>query len=82
MLLEEVLPGVLDELYYHAADPADEAAYQLVLSTLIEACVCAGTMAKNLGYADLACLAAVRAQEAAALLETRSARARPTSCGR
>jgi transcriptional regulator with XRE-family HTH domain len=65
----QVLPDVLDELYYHAADPADEATYQQALTTLIEACVSAGTMAKNLGYADLACLAAVRAQEAAALID-------------
>jgi transcriptional regulator with XRE-family HTH domain len=63
------LPDAVDELYYYAANPADEAAYRLALSTLIEACVCAGTMAKNLGYADLACLAAVRAQEAATLID-------------
>ena len=65
----QVLPGLLDELHYYVADPADEAARRLALGILIEACVCAGTMAKNLGYSDLACLAAVRAQEAATLLD-------------
>ncbi|MGO8890077.1 MAG: helix-turn-helix domain-containing protein [Streptosporangiaceae bacterium] len=64
-----VLPDLLDELHYHAADPADEAAHRLALESLIEACVCAGTMAKNLGYPDLAYLAAMRAKEAANLLD-------------
>ncbi len=65
----QLLPDVLDELYYYAADPADEAGYRQALSTLVEACVCAGTMAKNLGYSDLAGLAALRAREAAALID-------------
>lgn len=64
----QMLPDLLDELHYHAADPADEAARQLALENLTEACVCAGTMAKNLGYPDLAYLAAMRADEAANLL--------------
>lgn len=64
----EALPDVLDELHYHVADPADEAAQQLALQTLVEACACATFTAKSLNYPDLAHLAAVRAQEAAALL--------------
>ena len=69
MQIGRVLPDLLDELHYHAADPADEAARRLALESLIEACVCAGTMAKNLGYPDLAYLAAMRAKEAANLLD-------------
>lgn len=65
----QTLPGVLDELYYHTADPVDEAAYQLALETLIEACITATLLAKNLGYMDLAHVAALRAQEAATLLD-------------
>jgi transcriptional regulator with XRE-family HTH domain len=64
-----LLPGVLDELYYHVAAPADEAAQQLALQTLIVGCLCATFAAKDLNYMDLAGLAAVRAQEAATLLE-------------
>lgn len=64
----QLLPEVLDELHYHTAAPADEAAEQLALQTLIEACVCATFIAKNLNYTDLAHLAAQRAEEAAALL--------------
>jgi transcriptional regulator with XRE-family HTH domain len=64
----QLLPEVLDELHYHTAAPADEAAQQLALQTLIEACVCATFIAKNLNYMDLAHLASQRAEEAAALL--------------
>ena len=64
----QALPDVLDELHYHVADPADESAQQLALQTLVEACACATFTAKSLNYPDLAHLAAVRAQEAAALL--------------
>jgi transcriptional regulator with XRE-family HTH domain len=65
----QVLPDLLDELHFYAADPVDEAERRLALGTLIEACVCASTMAKNLGYSDLAGLAAMRAQEAATLID-------------
>lgn len=68
MAIGQLLPEVLDELHYHTASPADEAAQQLALQTLIEACVCAAFTAKNLNYTDLAHLAAQRAEEAAALL--------------
>ncbi len=64
-----LLPDVLDELHYHAALPADEAAHRLALQTLAEACVCATFTAKNLNYTDLAHLAARRAWEAASLLD-------------
>ncbi len=64
-----MLPDVLDELHYHAADPADEAAHRLALETLVEACICATFTAKNLNYTDLAHLAARRAWEAASLLD-------------
>ena len=64
----QLLPDVLDELHYHVAAPADEAAQQLALKTLVEACLCATFTAKNLNYADLAHLAALRAEEAAAQL--------------
>ncbi|XRQ15047.1 helix-turn-helix domain-containing protein [Actinomadura welshii] len=64
-----VLPGLLDELHLHAADPADEAAHRLALETLVDACVAATFTAKDLGYPDLAHLAAVRAEQAAAVLD-------------
>jgi transcriptional regulator with XRE-family HTH domain len=65
----ELLPDVLDELYFHAADPADEAAHRLALESLVEGCVIAAAVAKELGYMDLAYLAAQRAKDAAALLD-------------
>ncbi len=64
-----LLPDVLDELHWHVAQPADEAARRLGLESLIEACVCAAAMAKHLNYLDLAYLAALRAKEAAGLLD-------------
>jgi len=65
----EALPAILDELHYHVAAPDDEAAYRLALEALVQACVCATFTAKDLGYNDLACLAAMRAEEAAAILD-------------
>jgi transcriptional regulator with XRE-family HTH domain len=64
----QLLPDVLDELHYHVAAPVDEAAQQRALKALVEACLCATFTAKNLGYPDLAHLAALRAEEAAVLL--------------
>jgi hypothetical protein len=64
----QLLPDVLDELHYHVAAAADEAAEQLALQSLVEACVCATFTAKNLNYTDLAHLAALRAEEAAVRL--------------
>ena len=65
----QTLPDVLDELHYHVAAAADEAARRVALQALVEACVCATFTAKNLNYTDLAHLAALRAQEAAGLLD-------------
>jgi transcriptional regulator with XRE-family HTH domain len=64
----QLLPDCLDELYRHVADPVDEAAHRLALETLIEACVIASAVCKELNYLDLAYLAAQRAEEAAAVL--------------
>jgi transcriptional regulator with XRE-family HTH domain len=64
-----VLPSVLDELYYHAVVPEDEDAYRVTLQTLVDACVCATFTAKDLGYQDLAYTAAMRAEEAARILD-------------
>ena len=64
----QLLPDVLDELHYHIAASTDEAAERLALQSLVEACVCATFTAKNLNYTDLAHLAALRAEQAAARL--------------
>jgi len=64
----KLLPDVLDELHWHTAQPADEASQRLALETLVEACVIAAAVAKELNYMDLAYLAALRGKEAAALL--------------
>jgi transcriptional regulator with XRE-family HTH domain len=65
----QMLPDVLDDLHYHVAAPADEGTKRLALQALVEVCVCATFTAKNLNYADLAHLAAVRSEEAAAQLD-------------
>jgi transcriptional regulator with XRE-family HTH domain len=64
-----LLPDVLDELHWHTAQAGDEASRRLALETLIEACITAGLTAKDLGYVDLAHVVALRAEEAAALLD-------------
>jgi transcriptional regulator with XRE-family HTH domain len=64
----KLLPDVIDELHRHVAGAADEAAKRSALESLIEACVIAATLAKNLNYMDLAYSAAMRAKEAAAVL--------------
>jgi transcriptional regulator with XRE-family HTH domain len=66
--LGELLPPVIDELYRHIAEPADEAAQQIALETLVEACAIASAVARGLNYMDLAFLAAQRAEDAAVLL--------------
>jgi transcriptional regulator with XRE-family HTH domain len=63
-----LLPDVLDELHYHVAAAADDAAQQLALRALVDACACACFTARSLNYTDLAHLAGLRAQEAATLL--------------
>jgi transcriptional regulator with XRE-family HTH domain len=72
--LGQHLPAVIDELHYRVAVPADEAAHRLALQTLVEACAYAAFRAKDLGYPDLAHLAATRASEAAAILDEPVAR--------
>lgn len=63
------LPAVINELHVHACAPADEAAYRVALQTLIEAFQTATFTSKDLGYGDLAHIAAMRASEAAAILD-------------
>ncbi|MGH3389105.1 MAG: helix-turn-helix domain-containing protein [Actinomadura sp.] len=65
----EVLPNLLDELHVHVAAPEDERAHAVALKALVDACVIATFMSKNLGYNDLGHLAAVRADHAAAILD-------------
>jgi transcriptional regulator with XRE-family HTH domain len=62
------LPAVIDELHVHAAPGAGEAERKLALGALIEACTWACFMAKGLGYAELAHVAALRAEDAAGVL--------------
>ncbi len=64
----ERLPGVINELHVHACAPADELAHRIALETLIEAFQTATFSAKDLGYADLAHVAAMRAGEVANIL--------------
>jgi transcriptional regulator with XRE-family HTH domain len=66
--LGQHLPQLIDELHVHIAQPKDEAAHQLALRTLIEACAYAAFRAKDLGYPDLAHVAAARAVAAAGVL--------------
>ena len=64
-----LLPSVLDELHWHAAQDKDEASRRLAMETLVEACVVAGLIVKDLGYLDLAHVAVLRAEAAADLLD-------------
>jgi transcriptional regulator with XRE-family HTH domain len=66
--LGQHLPQLIDELHVHTAQPKDEAAHQLALEMLIEACVYAAFRAKDLGYPDLAHVASARAAAAADVL--------------
>ncbi|NUP63208.1 MAG: helix-turn-helix domain-containing protein [Nonomuraea sp.] len=63
-----LLPALIDELHVHACVPADEEAHRLALETLIEAFQTATFISKDLGYTDLAHIAAMRAAEAAHIL--------------
>jgi transcriptional regulator with XRE-family HTH domain len=69
LALGERLPGILDELHWHACCPADEAARATALNALTETCVIAGFLAHGLRYPDLHYCAAVRAGEAADMLD-------------
>ncbi|WP_327046814.1 helix-turn-helix domain-containing protein [Microbispora sp. NBC_01189] len=64
----ERLPRLIDELHVHACAPADELARRVALENLIEAFQTATFVAKDLGYTDLAHIAAMRAGEAANIL--------------
>ncbi len=63
------LPAIMEELHRQVAAPGDGASHQAALQTLVDACVCATFTAKDLGYGDLASLAALRAEEAARRLD-------------
>jgi transcriptional regulator with XRE-family HTH domain len=67
--LGQYLPQLIDELHVHTAQPGDEAARRLALQTLVEACAYAAFRAKDLGYPDLAHIAAERATAAAGILD-------------
>jgi transcriptional regulator with XRE-family HTH domain len=69
MAMGKVLPGVLDELHAHVADPKDEADQQLALRALVTACDYAMWICKGLSYPDLAYFAAFRGDEAARMLD-------------
>ncbi len=61
----ERLPALIDELHVRACPAASEVDRKAALGTLVEACVTAAFVAKDLGYADLSYVASVRAEEAA-----------------
>jgi len=64
----ERLPAILDELHVHASPGAGEEDRKAALGMLVEACITAGFMAKDLGYPDLAHVAALHAEDAARVL--------------
>lgn len=70
----EDLPALIDELHWHVASPADELAQRRALETLVEAYMCAAGMARSLRHPDLGHIAAMRAEEAAVLLDDETAR--------
>ncbi len=61
----ERLPAVIDELHVRACPAASEVDRKVALGALVEVCVTAAFMAKDLGYPDLAYVAGARAEEAA-----------------
>jgi transcriptional regulator with XRE-family HTH domain len=66
--LGQLLPPAIDELHWHIAEARDEASQRMALESLVEACVIAAAVTKELNYMDLAYLAALKAKEAADLL--------------
>lgn len=66
--LGALLPDVIDELNYHVS-VGDEQQQKLALHTLVEAYMTGAGMARSLGYPDLGQNAAVRADQAATLLD-------------
>ncbi|WP_067832993.1 helix-turn-helix domain-containing protein [Actinomadura kijaniata] len=69
LVVGQKLPQLIGELHVHACDPADELACRRALETLIDAFQTATFVSKDLGYGDLASIAAMKAQEAATLLD-------------
>jgi hypothetical protein len=67
--LGQLLPPAIDELHWHVAQAHDEAVQRVALESLVEACVIAAAVTKELNYMDLAALAASRGKEAATLLD-------------
>lgn len=65
----ERLPRLIEELHIRSWDGAAEADRIVGLGLLTEACGIAGFFAKLLGYSDLAHVAAMRADQAARLLD-------------
>jgi hypothetical protein len=73
--LGQLLPSAIDELHWHIAQARDEASQRVALESLVEACVIAAAVTKELNYMDLAYLAAMQAKEAADVLsDPRAAR--------
>jgi transcriptional regulator with XRE-family HTH domain len=69
MRIGDALPCLIDELYLHVSDPADEAAKILAAGALADACRWASSMCHNLRYADLAQIAARSAVDVARLTD-------------
>lgn len=63
------LPALLDELHVRTSPDAGEADRKTALGLLVETCITASELAKALGYADLAHVAALRAEDAAHMLD-------------
>lgn len=62
------LPKVIENLHTHACLARPEPTRKAALALLVEACISATFVAKDLGYPDLASVAAMRAEEAAQVL--------------
>jgi transcriptional regulator with XRE-family HTH domain len=63
----QALPGLLDELYLHVSDPADEAGQVSAAAALADACRLSASLCHALRYPDLAQMAARAAVDAATL---------------
>jgi transcriptional regulator with XRE-family HTH domain len=61
------LPGLLDELYFHVSDPADETVGLTTARALTDMCSWSAWMCHSLRYPDLAQIAARAAMDAASL---------------
>lgn len=63
----QALPGLIDELYLHVSDPADEADQVTAAAALTDACRWSASLCHMLTYPDLAQIAARAAVDAATL---------------